>query len=134
MQRTRNRFTAPALLFAVLVVACAPTQPKPQAATDTAQAESAPSPEDQEAACKAKGGALQPVCRLGRVTCIVKFSDAGKACTDGSQCESQKCLADVTAPRDPAAQVTGQCKATNDPCGCSTPVENGKLGTGICVD
>lgn len=113
--------------------ACAPT-PKPQATSEAAEAPAQPSAEQQESDCKAKGGILQPVCRLGRVTCIVKFSDAGKACTDGSQCESQKCLADVTGPRDPNAPVSGQCKATNDPCGCSTPVEDGKLGVGVCID
>jgi len=83
-------------------------------------------------ACKAKGGHLKRVGKLQALRCIVTYSDAGKACTDGAQCLGQRCVGDFedTAAPTPA---TGTCTATNDPFGCQTIIRDGKAAT-ICVD
>jgi hypothetical protein len=83
------------------------------------------------AACAAAGGELQPVCRMQRPMCLISFADAGKACTDGSQCGSGRCYVQGA---DAAAPTSGQCTATNDPCGCYQRIEDGKVQPTICVD
>jgi hypothetical protein len=79
-------------------------------------------------ACAKAGGALQPVCRMQMPMCVITFSDAGKSCSDGAECGSGRCLA-----KDAAAK-SGQCTATNDPCGCYTRIEDGVAQPTICVD
>ncbi|MET0544855.1 MAG: hypothetical protein ABWZ40_00965, partial [Caulobacterales bacterium] len=81
-----------------------------------------------------KGGGLQHVCLMGKIACVVTFADAGKACTDGSQCESKRCLVEYSATDDPKVAMKGVCKGTDNPCGCFTYMENGKPGPGLCVD
>ncbi|MDX2233393.1 MAG: hypothetical protein NW200_02730 [Hyphomonadaceae bacterium] len=85
----------------------------------------------EAAACAARGGAIRPVCRRQIATCVIAYSDAGKACTDGAQCAGD-CVREGDALRDDVA-VTGQCQADSDPCGCRTTVTAGKATT-ICVD
>lgn len=85
------------------------------------------------AACAKAGGQLTPVCRMQKPMCLIAFKDAGKACSDGSECGSGRCLAG-----DPkgtgAAPATGVCAKTNDPCGCYARVTNGAVQPAICVD
>jgi len=85
------------------------------------------------AACTKAGGEVQPVCRMGNPMCVVTFGDAGKACTDGAQCGSGRCYASspVAASGKPA---TGQCAATNNPCGCNQRIEDGVALPTLCVD
>jgi hypothetical protein len=83
-------------------------------------------------ACAKAGGALQPVCRMQTPICLINFVDAGKACTDGAQCGSGRCLAEVDATTGAAA--SGNCAATNDPCGCYQRIEDGVATAAICVD
>lgn len=78
--------------------------------------------------CKAQGGSWQPVCMLGRNYCILSYADAGKACTDSSQCQG-KCL--VVPDR---IQTTGQCQLNNNPCGCFSTMEHGQPQPGLCID
>lgn len=59
-----------------------------------------------EAQCLADGGEWRRLTRGGSPTCNQKFSDAGKACSDGAACESNTCL----APRETGAAA--QCAAT----------------------
>jgi hypothetical protein len=110
------------------MAACAPMQEKPAAETTaTAQPTAAES-------CAAKGGQLTPVCRMGKVTCVVSYSDAGKSCADGSQCLSGKCVRDETGSGATDEIATGVCKATDNPCGCFTLIQNGKAAPTLCVD
>ena len=85
------------------------------------------------AACAKAGGELKPVCRMQRPMCLITFSDAGKACSDGAECGSGRCVA---APSDtPAAPpAKGICATTNDPCGCYQRIEDGVAPPTICVD
>ncbi|CAN5851623.1 hypothetical protein BH11PSE1_BH11PSE1_03070 [soil metagenome] len=114
-----------AVALALVMVSCAPT-PAP-APTDTANAT------PDVAACAAKGGTVRPVCRMQRPACVIAYADAGKTCSDKSDCQG-RCLYTGEAPADPAAPVTGQCQATSDPCGCFTTLVKGHVGPGMCVD
>jgi hypothetical protein len=63
--------------------------------------------------------------------CVVAYKDAGKVCSDSSQCEG-RCIGD----RDetpPGQRVAGRCEADNDPCGCTTEII-GSVPRTICVD
>ncbi len=104
----------------LLLAACAPAaQP------------AAPSAEKLAAACTAKGGALQPVGKAQIPTCVIPYADAGKACTDKSQCEGQ-CV--LEGNLEATGDVTGQCQKTNRQFGCYARVVNGKATAAICVD
>lgn len=85
------------------------------------------------AACAKAGGSLQPVCRMQKPICLIKFADADKACTDGAQCGSGRCLATgvIGVAGSPAK---GACAATNDPCGCAQRVEGGIAQVALCAD
>lgn len=111
-----------AAALALVMVSCAPTPPPVTAAAspDVAQ-------------CTAKGGTVRPVCRMQKPACVIAYADAGKTCSDKSDCQG-RCLYQGEAPADPAAAVTGQCQATSDPCGCFTTVVKSHVGPGMCVD
>ncbi len=86
----------------------------------------------QEAqACAARGGNYQPVCLMGRPMCVLPHADAGRSCTDSSQCEG-RCVAENGA--DPGKQVAGVCSRDNNPCGCFTLVQNGVSQPTLCAD
>lgn len=85
-----------------------------------------------EPSCIAKGGQWQRVGRIQQLSCVLPTSDAGKACTDASQCE-MLCLAtgsDVV----PGTAVTGQCSASTNIFGCKTRVKDGKVEGTLCID
>ncbi len=130
----RLRFLA-SLALAALLAACSSTPP---AADTTAQPAAPDTPEATEAYqeardvdCRAAGGTLQPLGRLQRVQCVIPYADAGKSCTDGSQCAGD-CVTE-TAHQD-GAQVAGQCQADDRPFGCFAKVEDGRATGGICID
>ncbi|MBR7619162.1 hypothetical protein JKL49_07140 [Phenylobacterium sp. 20VBR1] len=110
-----------AAALALVMVSCAPAPPPPiSTGPDVAQ-------------CTAKGGTVRPVCRMQNLACVISHTDAGKTCSDKSDCQG-RCLYTGEAPADPATVVTGQCQATSDPCGCFTTVVKGHVGPGMCVD
>jgi hypothetical protein len=86
------------------------------------------------AACAKAGGVLQPVCRMGRPMCVVTFADAGKSCTDGSQCAAGRCYAKTPKGSAAGESTSGQCAASNNPCGCNQRVEDGVALPTLCVD
>ena len=88
---------------------------------------------DSAASCKARGGEIRPVCRRQMPKCVVRYSDAGKACSNKSTCQG-RCLYDGERPARPGDPVTGHCEPDDDPCGCKLEVKNGKLAGGVCVD
>src|SRR5678815_476164 len=47
------------------------------------------------AACKARGGRTEPVCLAGVPACVIHHRDAGRSCTDSSQCRG-KCVIDLS--------------------------------------
>jgi hypothetical protein len=75
--------------------------------------------------CLSEGGKLQPAFAKGRLLCTRPTRDAGKICTDRSQCESF-CAGDPKAKYGEAA--VGRCAAVKGPAvGCRTAVLDGKI-------
>lgn len=125
------------MMAALLVAACQP-MPEEGGKTDLAQAapaaQAAQTPADEASACAARGGKMLPQGRMQSLQCVVSYSDGGKRCTDGDQCEGSCRIPDVSnAPRAGAAAV-GQCQPTSSSFGCYTTVEDGKAEATICVD
>lgn len=115
---------------ALMLAACA----QPAATTSDP---SAPAKVDWQAAqnpeqCGAIGGEWRPICMLGKPACVVAYKDAGKACSDSSECSGQCVTASTGAP--PEQPATGVCTPNSDPCGCFQLVENGKAGYPLCAD
>ncbi|WP_461535031.1 hypothetical protein [Spongorhabdus nitratireducens] len=84
-----------------------------------------------KAACEQHGGNWQKVGKLQRFTCILPASDAGKSCTDSSQCQVSCTVAGNVRPGD---RVSGQCTATTHQFGCRTYVSNGQAEPTLCID
>jgi hypothetical protein len=114
------RILALTAIAALLLAGCAPTAEP-----------AAPSAATLAANCSAKGGSILPVGKAQIPTCVVPYADAGKACTDKSQCEGQ-CV--LEGNLEPQGAVTGQCQKTNRQFGCYAKVVNGKTTGAICVD
>ncbi|MCC4596177.1 hypothetical protein LL969_11165 [Xanthomonas campestris pv. phormiicola] len=121
------------LLSCLLLAACS-SGPNPQATP----AASAPQPGGDGAAaadaatCKAQGGSLRPLGRRGLLKCVVPFADAGKACSDKSQCRGD-CLAVTPVATGTAAQ--GACQRDiSENYGCRQVVQGGVGGSQICID
>lgn len=125
------------ILLAILVTsACAPmTGADPVGGFTEAQRPEAPAKIDWQAAqtaeqCATIGGNWRPICMMGKPACVVTYKDAGKACSDSSDC-SGSCR---TSGAQPGVEARGQCTTNSDPCGCFQLVENGKAGYPLCAD
>jgi hypothetical protein len=128
-----------AALFALAACAAPPAAPGPVKPTPAPSGgphpaqPGRPTPPVDAAACAARGGAVRNVCMLQRPMCVIPYADAGKACTDGDQCQGDcRYTADGVPP--PGARVSGTCQVNNDPCGCFSNVEDGQITGGLCVD
>jgi hypothetical protein len=122
------------VIFAGLVFAIAAACAQPSAPVQDQQAASGPVKPPvigTEAACKTYGGDWRPICMMQKPACVVTFKDAGKSCSDSSEC-SGRCQTSGSAP--PESAVRGVCTATSDPCGCFQLVEKGKAGYPLCAD
>ena len=125
-------------LMGLALAAC--TAPPP---AETVSAPEAPKPQAVQkyvhdsrwdtdaAACAAQHGAIQPVCLLGTRMCVINFTDAGKTCSDSSECQG-RCLAVPKAERQES--VTGKCSPSNNPCGCISIVTKGVASPVMCID
>ncbi|MBI5939301.1 MAG: hypothetical protein HY859_02630 [Caulobacterales bacterium] len=91
----------------------------------------------ERAQCRAKGGTVGLVGMFGTPACIIPYSDAGKACRDGSDCQGQ-CIVDLDGPPGsgpkPGDQTTGQCQKDDQQFGCFATVVDGKAAQALCVD
>lgn len=130
------------LLFALAACTSAVPAKDAPAATSVAQAPAPSTPVSDSvkaaaasdpAACAALNGTIRPICRMQRMSCVIAFRDAGRTCSNDTDCEG-KCLLTDDAPTDPNTTVTGQCQANSNPCGCRSEVNGGKVTTTICVD
>jgi hypothetical protein len=81
--------------------------------------------------CRARGGTIQRVCMMGTLTCVVRYRDAGKRCTDGADCTGD-CLYEGEDP--PPENLVGSCQRTSDPCGCKAVIVGGEVQPALCVD
>jgi putative hemolysin len=112
-----------ALTAAFLLAACAPTAQQ--------AAQPAPSANALASACAAKGGSIRPVGKAQIPVCVTPYADAGKACTDKSQCQGACVLEGNLEAQGP---VTGACQKTDRQFGCYAKVVDGKATATICVD
>lgn len=87
-----------------------------------------------EATCKAQGGNWQTVGMMQTEACEIRYPDAGKTCTDGSQCTGGMCLTDAATPETAGARTTGVCQPTNMIFGCYSEVRDGVTQPGLCAD
>lgn len=89
-------------------------------------------------ACIAKGGSVATFGLLNGEGCVLPMKDAGKLCTDGSQCDGGTCFLDDRKPGFKAPsrgqKVVGQCAATNFTFGCGWRVHEGQTSVPMCVD
>ncbi|WP_186829430.1 hypothetical protein [Xanthomonas campestris] len=120
-----------ATLSALLLAACsnAPTTQPSQAAGVTPAPSTSTSTD--AAACTAKGGQMRPVGRMQTPRCVVPYADAGKTCTDNSDC-SGDCLATSIVPTGTA--TSGTCQRDSDRFGCRQEVVGGMGQAALCID
>ena len=117
---------AVALLAALSLSACAVQDPPSAAAP--AEGEFGYSAK-AAASCASQGGTYARRGMMGAYSCAVPFADAGKSCTDSTQCEGQ-CRVEMTEPQP----ISGQCQATTDPFGCHGFFDDNGEYAAICVD
>lgn len=115
-----------AAMAALTFGACAP-QPTPPADTPAAIRSLSASE------CEARGGAMTPVGRMQTLQCVIAYTDAGKPCTDGAQCQGD-CRTEPTVTVREGQSVTGQCQANSNRFGCFTTIRNGKAEATLCID
>lgn len=131
IQRIRTVLGRIAVVALIVTAACAQSAPEPQVSVGERPNAGQSAPPDAQL-CSSQGGEVRRVCMLGRQMCVVPYPDAGKTCSDSSECGG-RCLYDGDAVQ-PGTPVTGYCQKDNDPCGCFSEVEDGKLGGGLCID
>lgn len=75
---------------------------------------------------------MKQVGKLQHWKCITPYADAGKSCTDSSQCQGDCQIPVTTQPG--TAPITGTCQTDNNRFGCSATLVNGQLGRALCID
>lgn len=126
------------LMIAVAALLAAACQPMP---TSEGTATAAPQQSQVSAAgstdaalCASQGGKMLPQGRMQSVRCVLSYSDAGKRCTDGADCQGDCRIGEVSNPPDAGVTAVGQCTADSNRFGCYTTVTGGKAEATICVD
>lgn len=111
---------------ALLASACTPMTSSPSTPALPGQSVEASS-------CAARGGEIKRVGRMQSEQCVIKYADAGKACTSGDQCAGD-CRIEATPFPNAGETARGQCQAESQNFGCHASVENGKATAAICID
>lgn len=87
--------------------------------------------------CEKAGGEWRAWCTPATESCIMSWPDAGKACTDSSDCASKTCMVDTTLVCDENKQciepvipltgtmATGICKGMDVSCGSYIEIKKG---------
>ena len=73
-------------LVVLIAAACAPASPLQPLPAPPVTAQPIANPSDA-ASCKTAGGSWRPICRMQTPACVFTYADAGKACTDSTQCQ-----------------------------------------------
>ena len=85
-----------------------------------------------QAQCLAEGGSVRGVGMFGTPTCVKPFPDAGKICSDKSECQG---LCKAPESSVIGSRSTGTCqKDTHDVYGCYNKIERGTVVGGVCLD
>lgn len=83
--------------------------------------------------CTAKGGKFSKEGRLQMYRCVMQFSDAGKSCSDSSECQGS-CLSSDKSIEAGTPNLVGTCAATDSPFGCRQIIEGGVSKGTLCID
>ena len=87
--------------------------------------------------CKASGGKVETVGMVGTPACVIPTADAGKMCSDSSECQGRCLVEDWKGDRPPrvGTQSKGICETSNLTFGCIAEVRRGRIATAfVCVD
>ena len=122
------------LAAGLALAACSPTPaPEPAVPTPAEAPEPPPTMSISTSSCSSRGGQMQQVGRAQSWQCVVKYADAGKRCTDASQCEGQ-CEIPGNSGIAPGTTTAGVCQADSNRFGCRTTVKDGKAEATLCID
>ena len=121
------------LLAAGLVLAACSPMPTPAPALPLQDEPEPPKMTVTTSSCTARGGEMRQVGRMQTWQCVVKYADAGKRCTDASQCEGD-CEIAGNSGLAPGARAVGQCQADSNRFGCRTTIKDGKAEATLCID
>lgn len=89
---------------------------------------------DQEA-CAEAGGEVRQEGMMGLPRCVIPYADAGKICSDESDCEGRCLASDDVSDYDAApGEIQGRCEADDSPFGCYAEIHDGTIEGAICVD
>jgi putative hemolysin len=122
-----------AAVFAALC-ACAPAV-APEPSTPRTIAAAAPGDSTDIANCAARGGVVDTVGRMQRQVCRVPYADAGKTCSNKSDCTARCILDREEGDTEPGnSRVTGKCQQYETQFGCFSEVDGGRVTSTICVD
>lgn len=82
--------------------------------------------------CRTEGGSVRGVGMFGTPACVKPFADAGRACSDKSECEG---LCEAADDAVIGSRSAGTCqKDTHDFYGCYNEVKQGLVIGGMCFD
>ena len=84
--------------------------------------------------CAAAGGTIRVVGYASTRMCVIRNKDAGKVCTDSSQCIGRCLVEGEDRPLKRFAPATGTCEPDNTDGACYAEVVRGRLTGEICVD
>jgi len=86
--------------------------------------------------CTAAGGTISRQGLAGYEMCVLPYADAGKVCSDSSECLGQCRAQTLNTPQQSEATqaVKGQCQANNIPFGCHSEIIGSTIQPGLCVD
>jgi len=129
MMKISTRFLTLTLLL--LIIGCAKN------ADELSLASSAQAPQPnvlnvEPKSCHEKGGVIKSTCMSRTPYCVISFSDAGKQCSDSSECLG-RCQIKNQFVKE-GTKTTGSCSANNVPCGCYQTVAKGIADYAICRD
>jgi hypothetical protein len=119
--------------IALALAACAAPSSAPPTPVQADAGPVKPPVLETQAACNSYGGEWRPICRMQKPACVVSFKDAGKSCSDSSEC-SGRCTLNSPGNVQPGTATKGTCTANSDPCGCFQLVTNGKADYTLCAD
>lgn len=114
------------ILFAVLLAACSSNRSASETSGAAAQA---PNFAQQ---CERSGGSWTRGGIALFYGCLRPAADAGKSCTDSSQC-SHHCNATPGTSPAPGTATSGQCQADNNYAGCQIEIRKGIAQPRYCV-
>lgn len=94
---------------------------------------------DTKASCEAAGGTWAAFGISPIEKCVLPASDAGKECSDSSECEGS-CIAELSkedndkVSRGEAVPAKGKCTSSKSVFGCFPIVTQGKVDGILCID